>query len=247
MISKNSFNDLILKKGYVNGFKINKKESNILKYLIFSKINKKLKKNVINQKNFKNYHLLINERFHNNFFSKLENRTFNLSDFKIFKKLSIKKKLTEFFGKNKFQNLYKIRSKVPEINFRIIRPTERKITSAHKDDWFYICNKIKKNKELYYIKCWMPLIFEKNKNGLSYVPGSLNKTYNFKILKRKNKTSIPIINSNYKLKKKNFNINQNQFIFFSNNLLHLSLIGGKFTRVSVEFELGVFKKNIQIK
>ncbi len=92
MISKKNFDDLILNKGYVNGFKIKKNESKILKYLIFSKINKKLKKNIINQKNFKNYHLLIDEKFHNNFFSKLENRTFNLKDFKIFNKLSIKKK-----------------------------------------------------------------------------------------------------------------------------------------------------------
>ena len=68
MISKNNFNNLILKKGFINGFKIKKNESQILKKLIFSKINKKLKKNIINQKNFKNYHLIIDEKFHNNFF-----------------------------------------------------------------------------------------------------------------------------------------------------------------------------------
>ena len=49
---------------------------------------------------------------------------------------------------------------------------------AHKNEWFYICNKIKKSNELYYKQCWIPLIFEKNKNGLSYVPDSLNKNYN---------------------------------------------------------------------
>ena len=119
------------------------------------------------------------------FFSKLENRTFNLQDLKIFNKLSIKKNLYKYFGKNKFQNLYKIRKNLPEINFRIVRPYEKSITPAHKDDWFYICNKIKKSNELYYIKCWIPLIFEKNKNGLSYVPDSLNKNYNYKIIKRK--------------------------------------------------------------
>ena len=83
MISKNNFNNLILKKGFINGFKI-KKTNQILKKLIFSKINKKLKQNIINQKNFKNYHLIINEKFHNNFFAKLENRTFNLQDLKNF-------------------------------------------------------------------------------------------------------------------------------------------------------------------
>jgi hypothetical protein len=247
MIKQNKINELFFKKGFILGFKIKKKDADILKNLIISKINKKLKSKKLNKKNFKKYHLIVKKDFHKKFFSNLKNRTFDLNDLRIFNKLSINNDLLKFFGKFKFHNLYQTRHKSAEINFRIVTPDEKKITPAHKDDWFYICNKIKKNKELYYIKCWIPLIFEKNKNGLSYVPGSLNKTYNFKILKRKNKTSIPIINSNYKLKKKNFNINQNQFIFFSNNLLHLSLIGGKFTRVSIEFELGVFKKNIQIK
>ena len=48
MISKNNFNNLILKKGFINGFKIKKNESQILKKLLFYKINKKLKKNIIN-------------------------------------------------------------------------------------------------------------------------------------------------------------------------------------------------------
>lgn len=242
MIKKNKINELLFKKGFILGFKIKKKDSDILKNLIISKINKKLKSKKLNKKNIKKYHLIIEKDFHKKFFSNLKNRTFDLNDLRIFNKLSINNDLLKFFGKFKFQNLYKTRHKSAEINFRIVTPNENNITPAHKDNWFYICNNIKKDKKLFYIKCWLPLIFEKNKNGLSYIPNSLNKKYKFKINKRKDKTNTPQISSEYILKKKNFLVSKNQFVFFSNDLLHSSLIGGKFSRVSIEFELGIYKK-----
>lgn len=243
MITQNKINELLYKKGFILGFKIKKKDSNILKNLIISKINKKLKSKKLNKKNFKKYHLIIEKDFHKKFFSKLKNRTFDLNDLRVFNKLSIYNDLLKFFGKFKFLNLYQTRHKSAEINFRIVRPDEKKITPAHKDHWFYICNNIKKDKKLFYIKCWLPLIFEKKKNGLTYIPNSLNKKYKFKISRRKDKTNVPQISGKYILKKKNFLLSKNQFVFFSNDLLHASLIGGKNSRVSIEFELGIYKKN----
>ena len=48
MIKQNKINELFFKEGFIFGFKIKKKDADILKNLIISKINKKLKSKKLN-------------------------------------------------------------------------------------------------------------------------------------------------------------------------------------------------------
>ena len=68
MIKQNKINELLFKEGFILGFKIKKKDADILKNLIISKINKKLKSKKLNKKNFKKYHLIVKKDFHKKFF-----------------------------------------------------------------------------------------------------------------------------------------------------------------------------------
>ena len=246
---KKVINDIIVSKGYYSKFQLSKKELNQISNIIKNNFLENLLRNdtkgyhLLKKIDLKNYHK--NSKFiDHSLLMQKQNRLLKPTNVLKIKKMFFFRKLRKVFSNFKimnFENLFK-----EEIDWRIVRPNNNKdVSSLHRDEWFWSLNKKKIKKNCTRIKCWIPIICEKGRNGLKFVP----KSHLFDLsVDSKNKRTDGLIKPGKikkKMKVKIFKSNNGQAFIFNDKLMHGGAAGGKFTRVSLEFTLLVRNKHLK--
>lgn len=247
MNQKKIIQDVIIKNGYYENFYISKKEINLLYNIIkknFLEIIKKYQKEKLilfkklNLSDFHKYSHLLNHEI----IMKKNNRIVKPKYTAQIKKMVFFKKLKNIF-KNfeilNFENIYR-----EEIDWRIVRPNLKDVSPLHRDEWFWTLNKKKIKKNCTRIKIWIPIIFERGKNGLRFVPKSHLKEINLIHKNKRNDGLLKPGKINSKMKIKIFKSKIGQCLIFNDKLIHGGLAGGKKTRVSLEFTMMVKNKEL---
>ena len=171
------------------------------------------------------------------------NRFFNEEQVGLLKECSFYKQLIEIFGQFRISNEDNIFPE--EVYWRLVRPKEKSdVGPIHADEWFWNLGDVRIDNSLERIKVWIPLYCEKNLNGLYIIPKSHLKNYTYESEMRdgslKPVPKISISNNELKL----CSTSPGDAIIFHDSLLHGGAVGGKKTRVSIEFTMLVKKSNL---
>lgn len=125
-----------------------------------------------------------------------------------------------------------------EIYWRLVRPSEpTDVGPMHADSWFWALGHGSMPEGFFRVKLWIGLYCEPGKNGFRFVPGSHKKRWPYKGIERDGLLKPQISLRDDDLDWIPFMGIPGQGILFHDDLLHGGLVGGEFTRVSVECTL----------
>lgn len=243
MKKNKALQDIFVKKGYYNEFKISKKDTNFLKNLIKGTLLRNVKKirkiknkdlfyKALKKVDLKNYHKISNTSDHRNLIKK-KYRLIKPTDINKIKKLNFFKKLKKIIPGFKILNIEKIYKE--EIDFRIARPNKKDTGYLHRDEWFWTLNNLKIKNNCTKLNIWIPIICEKGRNGLRYVHKSHLKEYE---IKSTNKRYDGVLKPGLIKDKLNISIfksNPGECFIFNDRLIHGGLSGGTKTRISMQW------------
>lgn len=247
MLKKKIIENVIISDGYYDKFRISQRE--------IKKLYKIIKQNfieIVEQNNgekidlFKKIHLSDYHKYskllkHENVMKK-NNRIIKPNYTRQIKKMVFFKRLKNIFNNFKilnFENIYN-----EEIDWRIVRPNSNDVSPLHRDEWFWSLNNKYINKNFTRIKIWIPILIEKGKNGLSYVPKSHLDEIILKNKKIRKDGLLKPGKINKKMNVRVFKSDIGQCFIFNDKLMHGGFAGGKKTRVSLEFTMMVNNKVI---
>lgn len=198
---------------------------------------------VLNNYGLSNYHLLLRDyRYidHNKLWSK-ENRIFLPDVTKQIKEMDFYKKLQESLGEISIANEEELYPE--EIYWRLTRPGHQgDVGPVHADSWFWALGHGRMPEGYRRIKIWIPICSEPGLHGFKFLPGSHKKSWRYNGVKVGDMLK-PAIDENQEIPELlPYSGQDGNAIIFHDNLLHGGLVGGKLSRVSVEWT--IFVKHI---
>jgi len=129
------------------------------------------------------------------------------------------------------------------VHFRICRPDFNDVGPLHADSMFWDLGFGSTPADHTRIHVWIPVITEVGLNGLQVLPRSHKRHHNFRIIQtdRGERPSL-LIDDEYDAPAL-LPLRAGEVVFFHDNLVHGGRIGGKKTRVSIEFTIEVYDGN----
>jgi hypothetical protein len=238
-------------KGYYLNLRLDKNELDLIYNIIKKSVLRSVKKyspdyyKIIKNINLKDYHKFSKKLDQANICNK-KNRSFKSHEVSMIKNLKFFKNLTKIFDTSKLGTSV---NQNEEIDYRVVRPNQNSdIGSMHADEWFWKLNNFKSEKKSYErVKCWVPIIIEKGKNGLRYIPKSHKMNIKYSSFKD---NSIGILKpkkilNEKKYRKVLFKTEPGQMVLFNDKLVHGGKLGGKTCRVSFEFTILIKKSKLK--
>jgi hypothetical protein len=131
-----------------------------------------------------------------------------------------------------------------EVYWRLVRPNSpTDVGPLHADNWFWSLGHGKTPTNHTRVKVWMSIFSETGKNGFKFVRGSHLKDWRYHGEERDGFVKPLIDEDESALGAEIFQSQPGQAIIFHDKLLHGGAIGGKSTRVSLEFTMFVKNEN----
>ena len=236
--------------GFFNEINLSVNELSVLRSEIHSQWHKRIVdtypelKIVLNNYDLNRYHLLLNDYKyidHNKLWGK-ENRIFHPDVTEQIKEMDFYKKLQESLGQISIANEEEMYPE--EIYWRLTRPGHQEdVGPVHADSWFWELGHGRMLEGCRRIKIWIPIYSEPGRHGFKFLPGSHKKSWLYSGVKVGDMLK-PMIDENQDIPDLlPYSGQDGNAIIFHDNLLHGGLVGGRQTRVSVEWT--IFVKNIE--
>ena len=188
----------------------------------------------------KNYHKYCDDRIHHN----ISNKKSRLLDEEFFCNVQINGWLNEVCDISpNFHVLDIEKIGYPEIYFRLVRPNRvEDISGPHTDGaYFTITDNVSEKIWGKWVKVWIPIYHENQRNTLLIYPKSMGKSINFDTRQYKDKPRPVMIDDiEQYCPATNLGLTNGDVLYFSPYLLHgaLNSLTSEFTRVSIEFAIG---------
>lgn len=179
----------------------------------------------------KNYHTLADKIDHKSIFKK-ENRIITPEELNVIKSLGFFKNIMRELKVVRLaneENLYD-----EEMYWRLVRPTSSTdVGPLHADSWFWELGHGSMPAGTTRKKIWISIENEMGENGLQYAPNSHRTSWEYDGVFKDGMVK-PSIKNAQDLDVYLFETRPGDYVVFHDDLIHGGVVGGKYTRVSIE-------------